>query len=130
MNRGQKVSLKHAANAIDGTRNGILVTLGATASGVDTGDSTDKKGRKYPSVFLAERAGFTPTSQYDAQRDVVNGFGLTMEQAEKVDKLAASTHNLKQRSQRVAHFIRNVATVPGYVGQSRPSTTGAVARSL
>ena len=128
MNKGQKVALKHAANAIDGTRPVGGATLGAapfTGSG-----TTDRHGRPYASAYLASRVGLNPTSNPHARQLISAHFGLTEAQAAKLDSVAASTHNLKQRSQRVAAFLRRVAEDPTYVGAKRSATTGAVSATL
>jgi hypothetical protein len=129
MNKGQKVALKHAANAIGGTRNGVIVVLGASES-IALGNTKDSKGREYASVYLAKRAGFDPASQFSAQQNVVSRFGLTSEQVEKLDKVAASTHNIMQRADRVSRFLRRVAENPSYIGFPSRSTNGAVAATL
>lgn len=128
MNRGQKVALKHAANAIDGTRPAGHVELGAAR--YISRYYTTYNGRPFASVYLAKRAGRTPTNQFNAQEFVANHYGLSNSQAAKVDRVAASTHNIKQRAQRVARFLRRVAENPTYVGIERKPTTGAVAASL
>ena len=131
MNKGQKVALRHAANAIDGTRPATgHVRLGAIAGSPSVYDTSDRRLRPFPSVYLARRAGFEPTSQVTAQAFVSKHFGLTTVQAGKVDRVAASTHNVKQRAERVARFLRRVALEPTYVGTTRQATSGAVAATL
>jgi hypothetical protein len=132
MKKGSKVALKHAANAIDGTRPIGGVELGARAKdlGISTFASQDVKGRPFPSVYLAKRAGFAPNSQASAQRFVADTFGLSAAQVEKLDDVAASTHNIVQRAGRVARFIRRVVEQPGYVGFPSRQTNGAVGASL
>jgi hypothetical protein len=129
MNKGQKVALKHAANAIGGTRSGVIIALGASES-IALGATKDSKGREYASVYLAKRAGFDPTNQYIAQKNVASRFGLTEGQVEKLDKVAASTHNIVQRADRVSRFLRRVAENPSYMGFPSRSTNGAVAATL
>lgn len=128
MNKGQKVALRHAANAIDGTRPAGGATLGATP--FTSSVATDRHGRPFASTYLARRAGYTPTSQTGAQDTVTQHYGLSTTQVVKLDKVAASTHNLKQRSQRVAAFLRRVAEDPSYTGLNRSATTGAVSATL
>jgi hypothetical protein len=129
MNKGQKVALKHAANAIDGTRPAGGVKLGAL-SFVSESTSFDHKGRPLASSYLAQRAGWLPPNQKSAQVIVEKQFGLTSAQVAKLDRLAASTHNIRQRGERVARFLRKCVEQPGYVGINRKATTGAVAASL
>lgn len=132
MNKGQKVALKHAANAIDGTRPLGHIELGANS--IDgfqySSNTTDRHDRPFASVHLARRAGYTPGSLNSAKALVAKHFGLTLEQVNKVERVAASTHNIVQRAQRVATFLRRVAEEPTYVGFTRQATTGAVAASL
>ncbi len=131
MNKGQKVALRHAANAIDGTRPATgHIQLGARAGAPAVLNTVDHRSRPFASVYLARRAGYTPLSQVGAQSLIVDIFGLTAAQAAKVDRVAASTHNLKQRAQRVARFLRRVVVEPTYVGSTRQPTTGAVASTL
>ncbi len=130
MNKGQKVALRHAANAIDGTRPGPEHARLGAGSPSYIRPYCDRLGRTYPTVYLARRVGYAPGSRWTAQTLVASHFGLTAAQAAKVDQVAASTHNLKQRAQRVARFLRRAATEPGYIGLNRQPTTGAVAATL
>ena len=128
MNKGQKVALRHAANAIDGTRPVGGATLGASPYTSST--ASDRHGRPFASTYLARRAGYTPASQTSAQQLVTDHYGLSDAQVTKLDRVAASTHNLKQRSQRVAAFLRRIAEDPSYTGLTRTATTGAVGATL
>lgn len=129
MTKGQKVALRHAANAIDGTRPAGGIKLGAE-SYVSDATTKDRAGRLFASSYLAQRAGYEPTTQRNAQGYVVSAYGLTQEQVEKLDRVAASTHNLTQRADRVAAFLRRAATQEGYLGLPSRTTTGAVAATL
>lgn len=128
MDKGQKVALRHAANAIDGTRPAGGATLGAAPYTSST--ASDRYGRPFASTYLARRAGYSPANQMSAQQLVTDHYGLSASQAVKLDRVAASTHNLKQRSQRVAAFLRRVAADPSYTGLNRAVTTGAVGATL
>ena len=117
MNKGQKVALKHAANAIEGIRPAGGVRLGA----VDFETqylSHDNKGRPFPAKYLADRAGLKYQNHTEAKAQVSEHFGLTPAQVLKLGAVARSTHNIKQRGQRVATFLRKVAEVDGYVGRA------------
>jgi hypothetical protein len=128
MNKGQKVALRHAANAIDGTRPATgHVQLGA---GTGLAFTVDRHNRPFTAVYLAKRAGRTPTSGLAAQAIVACHYGLSTAQVVKLEAVAASTHNIKQRAERVARFLRRVAQDPTYVGVTRQPTTGAVAATL
>ena len=127
MNKGQKVSVRHAANAIDGTRPATgHVQLGAGPSTT----TTDRHNRPFTAVYLAKRAGYAPVDLSHARALVTIHYGLSSAQTTKLESVAASTHNIKQRAERVARFLRRVAQDPTYVGFSRQPTTGAVAATL
>jgi hypothetical protein len=96
----------------------------------DMSHRTDIRDRVYPSVYIADAIKEAATDQYVAQINVSRRFGLAWEQVAKLDKVAASTHNLVQRGQRVANFLRRVVANPNYIGINRRPTTGAVAASL
>ncbi len=128
MNKGQKVALRHAANAIDGTRPAKgHVQLGAGPSG---GFIADRHNRPFTAVYLARRAGYVSVGYEQARAIVYAHYGLSSTQTTKLDAVAASTHNIKQRAERVARFLRRVAQDPTYVGLPQRPTTGAVAATL
>lgn len=127
MNTKQKQALRDAIERIQNPD----VTLGARAGDVDYDGVTDPKERTYASVALAGGKGRkAPQNQYDAQQALTRKFGLSLEQAEKVDSVAASTHNLIQRTERVVGFLSKVIENPDYVGRPSRTTNGAVGRSL
>jgi hypothetical protein len=113
MTKEQKTALKRAANAIDGTT-GYGVVLGA--DGDAYGTRTDFAGNQYSSVYLSLRGGRTIVGKGSALLPVCEVYGLTPRQVVKMESVANSTHNLKQRSQRVANFLRRCVDQPGYEG--------------
>lgn len=115
MNKGQKVALRHAANAIDGTR-----PVGGVVLGKNTGEqyaTEDAKGRNFAVTYLARRGGTSVTDLGLVKLFVQKHYGLTEAQVARLESTAASTHNLKQRSERVARFLRRVVAQPGYAGR-------------
>lgn len=130
MTKGQKVALRHAANAIDGTRPVGGVKLGANDGTIFLA-VVDRKARPFAVTYLARRIGPGRVFLLPAVKATVQShYGLTEGQVEKLEKVAASTHNLKQRAERVAAFLRRVAQDPSYVGLPSRQTTGAVAATL
>jgi hypothetical protein len=131
MTKGQKNKLHFASKAIANGYEKGTVKLGASEfSAPSSFRVADRHGRPFASVYLARRAGYAPTSQYNAQSIIESAYGLSATQAAKVDRVAASTHNVKQRGERVGRFLARVAHDPSYVGMDRSATTGAVAASL